>query len=160
MSHIMTRPATVAGLLIAVAVASHAYDPPADWLQSVIVDHTEPDTLGLFLSVAAACGIEEASVSSEIDAEFIRSRVRREFMDFEGALYLYISAGCIERTGGGYVFNVRAAFRRWVGDVIWEVTGDYGAYGVTTSSDDVSRIVLDSARAALTDFIYAHNADD
>jgi hypothetical protein len=143
------------GLLVLVAAA--AYEGPSPDHTMAILELSEPDVLGLFITVVGDCEFDSEEVRSSLQALLIRSRIEvPPFIADE--LVMYVDVVCMKASTGRYVYNISLSFGRlFEGRILFIIAGSgYGEIGIAQSPADILDKVIKRAARPVTDFIYVH----
>ncbi len=149
----------MAALLMMLAVAASAYDPPSDGNIAAIRKHSEPNKLGFWIGVDQDCDISREDVIDDIDAVLIRSRIEK--MGSFDPFVMTVEASCLKLTNGSYVFTADAYFTLTetivgITSTFWDLNLGNNIFGISPDSDRIADTILDVVTKAVTDFIYAH----
>ena len=159
----MTRPVILASLLMALAVATSAYDPPSEYWIAAVRDLSNPGELDMnvWITQDESCELDQTDLESEVESEMVRSRIERVPTSLWGAAHLIIWVTCID-TDAGYVYNVAsdlaAPFDDDAGYSLLIPTFK-GYTGITAELNYIEQLVEEVAEDVLTDFIYAHSQE-
>ena len=151
-----TRAVALAALLMALAVAAPAYDPPLPGYLAVIRNVSDSDELGLWINLSGECGLDAKRLRGLVESEMIRSRIEV----IPVPLSIDITVICFETAMGNYVYSVDPALKLWEPDgadfIFWHIDLAHQVIGITRNYTVIEDAVEDGARDVLTDFIYAH----
>ncbi len=152
----MHRLLAVAALLMVLAVASPAYNPPPEGWLVTIREYSDPDSVSYWIDVTGDC-IDQDTANDLVESEMVRNRITNEYT----GLALNVDVMCLATGDGSWVYHVRPFLRRWerFGElfVFWDISLNRATIGIADTVKTIEDTVTEAVRIALTDFIYAHS---